>query len=111
MRKVTILHLVNLVKRKEQEALKRAIKNSGNAVKVNGGYVYNFAEDNLPIIAAYVMDEPCDVVVTKVRLSKQDNLLIEGEVKNDRGYTYNIEPSDIFAGQMDFITGQIGTVL
>ncbi len=109
MRKVTILHLVNLVKRKEQEALKRAIKYSGDAVK--GGYVYKFAKDEQPIIAAYVIDEPCDVVVTKVRLSKQDNLLIEGEVKNDRGCTYIIEPSDIFAGQMDFITGQIDTVL
>ena len=109
MRKVTIEHLVKLVQRKEQEALKRAIKYSGDAVK--GGYVYKFAKDEQPIVAAYVMDEPCDVVITKVRLSKQYNLLIEGEVKNDRGYTYNIEPSDIFAGQMDFITSQIDVVL
>ena len=109
MRKVTIEHLVKLVQHKEQEALKRAIKYSGDSVK--GGYVYKFAKDEQPIVAAYVMDEPCDVVITKVRLSKQDNLLIEGEVKNDRGYTYNIEPSDIFAGQMDFITAQIDTVL
>ena len=59
-------------------------------------------------VAAYNYDEPCDVVILSVRVNRYGKLTIIGDEKNDRGNEHEIEADDIFAGQMSFITSEIG---
>ena len=74
---------------------------------VDNGYEWHF-EGECPIVAAYDYDEPCDVVILSVRVNKDGKLTIIGDEKNDRGNEHEIDADDIFAGQIDFITSEIG---
>lgn len=93
------------VKHREQEELANALRQYGE--KVDDGYEWHF-EGECPYVAAYDYDEPCDVVILSVRLNKNSKLIIIGDEKNYRGNEHEIEADDIFTGQMDFITSEIG---
>ena len=101
----SIYDSVQEVKHREQEELAAALKLHGE--KVDDGYEWHF-EGECPIVAAYDYDEPCDVVILSVRVNRYGKLIIIGDEKNDRGNEHKIEADDIFAGQMSFITSEIG---
>lgn len=96
---------VQEVKHREQVELSNALRLHGK--QVDNGYEWHF-EGECPIVAAYDYDEPCDVVILSVRVNRYGKLTIIGDEKNDRGNEHEIEADDIFAGQMDFITSEIG---
>ena len=101
----SIYDSVQEVKNREQKELAEALRLHGK--KVEDGFEWHF-EDNFPIVAAYDYDEPCDVVILAVRIDKDGNITILGDIKNDRGDQHEILADNIFAGQMDFITSEIG---
>lgn len=96
---------VQEVKHREQEELAAALRHYGE--KVDGGYEWHFEEES-PIVAAYNYDEPCDVVILAARVDKDGHLTIFGDEKNDRGNEHVIAADDVFAGQMEYITAEIG---
>lgn len=105
LKNFSIHESVQEVKHREQAELSNALRLHGK--QVDGGYEWHF-EGECPCVAAYDYDEPCDVVILSVRLNRNGKLIIIGDEKNERGNEHEIEPDDIFAGQMDFITSEIG---
>jgi hypothetical protein len=59
-------------------------------------------------VAGYLFDEPRDIVIDAARLDADGNLSLLGEDKEVRDGQYDIEPSDIFGGQLDYVTSSIG---
>ena len=96
---------VQEIKRRERKELIQAVRQYGK--QVEDGVEYRF-DGECPIVAAYDYEEPADVVILTVKVDKDDNLIIMGDEKNDRGNVQSIEADDIFAGQVDFITQSIG---
>jgi len=106
------------VKHREQVELTYALRLHGK--QVDDGHEWHF-EGECPIVAAYNYDEPCDVVILSVRVNRYGKLTIIGDEKggtqrpseslgghHDRGNEHEIKADDIFAGQMSFITSEIG---
>ena len=75
--------------------------------EVDGGFEVHF-EGEQPIVAGYLFDEPRDIVIDAARLDSDGNLSLLGEDKEVRDGQYDIEPSDIFGGQLDYVTSSIG---
>jgi len=92
------------LKHREQDELKAALRKYGE--EVDGGFETHF-EGELPIVAGYLFDEPCDIVIDAARMDADGNLSLIGEDKQDRGEQYGIEPGDIFGGQLDYVTSSI----
>lgn len=101
-----IYNKVQAIKKEEQDALKQALLRYG---KEEGGQrIYSFSHDTAPIVAGYLFDNPCDIVIKKVTIDEDgSNLEIIGEDKEARGQELVINPDDIFAGHIDFITDSI----
>ena len=74
---------------------------------MDGGFEVHF-EGEQPIVAGYLFDEPRDIVIDAARLDADGNLSLLGEDKEVRDGQYDIEPSDIFGGQLDYVTSSIG---
>ena len=74
---------------------------------MDGGFEVHF-EGEQPIVAGYLFDEPRDIVIDAARLDSDGNLSLLGEDKEVRDGQYDIEPSDIFGGQLDYVTSSIG---
>ena len=103
----TINELVEEVKSREKQELIDAVYKHGEAV--DEGFEVRFKGDDKPVVAGYVGDEPCDVVVDAVLVTHNGYVYLEGCDKNNVFSRYkDIEPSDIFAGHLDFITQSIG---
>lgn len=100
----SIYDTVQEVKHREREKLRASIRQYGEYV--DNGYEYHF-EGNCPIIAAYSYDEPCDIVILSVRIDKDGVLTIRGDDKLDRGNEFELDPDNIFAGQLEFVTSNI----
>lgn len=100
----TIKQMIDEVKSRERVELRDAIINKGK--RVDGGFEYHF-EEECPIIAAYCGDEPADVVILSVRMDKEGNLTIKGEEKLDRMNKFEVDLDNIFAGQLEFVIGNI----
>lgn len=94
------------LKCREQDELKVTIRKYGE--EVDGGFEVHF-EGERPIVAGYLFDEPCDIVIDAARVDANGNLSLIGEDKQDRGIQLDIEPSDIFGGQLDYVTSNIKT--
>lgn len=92
------------LKHREQDELKTALCKYGE--EIDGGFEVHF-EGEHPIVAGYLFDEPCDIVIDAARVDADGNLSLIGEDKQDRGEQYGIEPSDIFGGQLDYVTSNI----
>ena len=90
---------------REQDELKAALRKYGT--EVDGGFEVHF-EGEQPIVAGYLFDEPRDIVIDAARLDADGNLSLLGEDKEVRDGQYDIEPSDIFGGQLDYVTSSIG---
>ena len=73
---------------------------------MDGGFEVHF-EGEQPIVAGYLFDEPRDIVIDAARLDADGNLLLLGEDKEVRDGQYDIEPSDIFGGQLDYLKSYI----
>ena len=58
--------------------------------------------------AGYLFDEPRDIVIDAARLDADGNLSLLGEDKEVRDGQYDIEASDIFGGQLEYVTSSIG---
>ena len=105
LKNFSVYESVQEVKHREQVELTNALRLHGK--QVNDGHEWHF-EGECPIVAAYNYDEPCDVVILSVRVNRYGKLTIIGDEKNDRGNEHEIKADDIFAGQMSFITSEIG---
>ena len=100
----TIQQLIDEVRSIERAELREALIRKGK--KTKKGFEYKFGPE-CPIIAAYNGDEPCDVVILSVRMDKKGILTITGEEKLDRTYSFELDPDNIFAGQLSFVTSEI----
>ena len=104
LKDLTIHGQLQELKCREQDELKSALRKYGE--EVDGGFEVHF-EGEQPIVAGYLFDEPCDIVIYAARVDADGNLSLIGEDKQDRGEQYGIEPSDIFGGQLDYVTSNI----
>ena len=102
---LTIHGQLQALKHREQDELKAALRKYGT--EVDGGFEVHF-EGEQPIVASYLFDEPRDIVIDAARLDADGNLSLLGEDKEVRDGQYDIEPSDIFGGQLDYVTSSIG---
>ena len=101
-----IYNKVQAIKKEEQDVLKQTLLNYG---KEEGDQrIYRFYDDTAPIVAGYLFDDPCDIIIKKVTIDENgNNLKIIGEDKEARGQEFVVNPNDIFAGHIDFITDEI----
>ena len=104
-KELSIYDSVKAIKRREQQELADALRKYGS--KVDNGYEFHF-EDECPIIGAYDYEEPCDVVILSARIDKDGYLKLIGDEKNDRGNPHSIDPDDVFAGQLEYVTSSLG---
>ena len=97
---------VAALKEEEQHLLKQALLTYG---KEEGGQrIYKFSDENAPIVAGYIFDDPCDIIIKQVAIDEDgNNLEIIGVDKEVRNQNLVINPDDIFAGHIDFITDEI----
>lgn len=101
-----IYNKVQAIKKEEQDVLKQTLLNYGK--EEEGQKVYRFSDDTAPIVAGYLFDNPCDIIIKQVAIDEDgSNLEIIGEDKETRGQELVINPDDIFAGHIDFITDEI----
>lgn len=103
---LTIHGQLQELKCREQDELKSALREYGE--NVDGGYEVHF-EGEQPVVAGYLFDEPCDIVIDTARVDAGGNLSLIGEDKQDRGEQFDIGPNDIFGGQLESVTSSIGT--
>src|SRR5574344_2648830 len=101
---LTIHGQLQALQHREQDELKAALRKYGT--EVDGGFEVHF-EGEQPIVAGYLFDEPRDIVIDAARLDADGNLSLRGEDKEVRDGQYDIEPSDIFGGQLDYVTSSI----
>jgi len=90
-------------KRRETEECIAQLKKYGE--EEDGGFERHF-EDTKPIVASYLYDEPCDIVVNAVRC-EDGNVTIIGYDKFDPSTEQEISADDLFAGQLNEITERI----
>lgn len=102
---LSIYDSVKAIKRREQKELAEALRKYGT--RTDDGFEYRF-EDECPIIGAYDYEEPCDVVILSARIDKDGYLKLIGDEKNDRGNPHSIDPDDVFAGQLEYVTSSLG---
>lgn len=95
---------VEYLKKRERKELKEALRTHG--AKVEDGYELYF-EDEEPVVAAYLWDEPCDIVVKAVKVDGEGYLTFLGEDKQDRGETHEIPEDDFFAGQLEYVIDKV----
>lgn len=101
-----IYNKVQAIKKEEQDVLKQTLLNYGK--EEEGQRVYRFSDDTAPIVAGYLFDNPCDIIIKQVDIDEDgSHLEIIGEDKEARGQELVINPDDIFAGHIDFITDEI----
>ena len=101
-----IYNKVQAIKKEEQDVLKQTLFNYGK--EEEGKMTYRFFDDTAPIVAGYLFDNPCDIVIKQVTIDEDgSNLKIIGEDKEARGQELVVNPDDIFAGHIDFITDEI----
>jgi len=91
------------LKIREREECADALERRGEFV--DEGFEKHFEADK-PIVAGYLYDEPCDIVVNAVRF-KDDLITIIGYDKNDPSTEQEIGAGELFAGQLNEITERI----
>ena len=97
-------HEVKYIKKREADELINAMRNHGE--KVDDGYELHF-EDDEPIIAGYLFDEPCDIIIKAVKVDNDGYLTILGEDKQDRSEVHEIDEDEFFAGQLDYVIEKV----
>lgn len=94
-------------RRMEIRALMEAVCKHGD-VSEDGARIVRFSGECKPTVAVYGPDgEPCDYVITRVSVSKDNHLAIYGEVKNVSNEEIRIDPDEIFLSHTQLITDEI----
>jgi len=97
---------VQAIKKEEQDILKQTLLSYGK--KEGGQRIYKFSDENAPIVAGYIFDYPCDIIVKQVAVDEDgSNLEIIGADMEVRNQNLVINLDDIFAGHIDCITDSI----
>ena len=97
---------VQAIKKEEQDLLKQFLLRYGKEER--GQKIYRFSDDTAPIIAGYLFDDPCDIIVKQVAVDEDgSNLEIIGADMEVRNQNLVINLDDIFAGYIDCITDSI----
>ena len=91
---------VEYIKKREADELIKALHRHGK--KVDDGYELHF-EDNTVVIAGYLFDEPCDIIIKAVKVDKDGFLTILGEDKLDSSAVHEFDDDEFFAGQLDYV--------
>lgn len=91
------------LKRREYEECVDALRKNGE--EIDGGFEVHFEADK-PIVAGYLYDEPCDLVVNAIRM-KDDEIYILCYDKNDTTTEQEVSATELFAGQLNEITEMI----
>ena len=99
----TVYEAVRQIKAREQQELAEVLKQYGTPTST--GCEYRF-EDESPIVASYINDEPCDLVVLAVWLDG-NALSIYGMEKNCGFSPRFHDPNEVFAGHLDCVTSEI----
>lgn len=103
---MSIYESVQELKHREQEELREALRRYGDPI--DGGYEYHFPDDELPIVAAYYYDEPCDVRIYAARTDHDGHIRLLALDKDDTSdYSHPLNVNFVLAGQLDFITSSI----
>ena len=90
-----IYNKVQAIKKEEQDVLKQTLLNYGKEER--GQRIYRFSDDTAPIVAGYLFDDPCDIIIKQVTIDEDgSNLEIIGEDKEARGQELIVNPDDIF---------------
>lgn len=100
MRKIS--ELVEEIKSREKSELIDALVNYGK--KTKEGFKAYFDEDTNPIIAGYIGDDPCDIVIKSVLVTPKGNVVMTGLEKNDPYDEWEVTPDEIFAGHLSYVT-------
>ena len=101
-----ISEFVEEIKSREKQELLDALYKHGEAV--DEGFEVKFEGDDRPIIAGYIGEDPCDIIVSRVQLTHNGYIYIDGYDKNNAFTEYrDIEPSEIFAGQLSYLTEEV----
>ena len=107
---IDIYKKVQSIKKEERKLLIQTVKKFGKKEGDISTYVFEKEEhDYRPIISAYLYDEPCDVIVSRIIIDKDGYLIIKGEDKEAPGLELDINPDDIFAGQLNYVIENIDT--
>lgn len=104
LKDLTIYDSVEEVKKREQNELAKTLRQHGE--KVDEGYEFHF-EGECPIIAAYDWEKPCDVVVLAAKVDNDGYITLIVDEKNERGNEHELEPDEVFAGHIEFITSAV----
>jgi len=99
---------IKTLRRCEQDDLKNKLVLEGNSYGKGLEWVF---KDEQPCVAAYSHDELCDVVVLSVRIDSDLLITIIGDEKLNRGQEHVIDVNDIFVGELEYITSEIGRSL
>lgn len=99
----SVYQRVKDLKRRELEECAAALEKHGEFE--DGGYEKHF-EAEKPVVAGYLYDEPCNIVVNAVRFA-DDLITIIGYDENDPFTEQEITSSELFAGQLNEITERI----
>lgn len=96
-------YIVKQVKRHEQAELAKALKAHGGS--------FSFENDDVdnPIIAVNLDNyepEPQDVLVNSASLDEHGDIVLSCTGKLD-GEKYNVDPNDVFAGHLEYVTSSI----
>ncbi len=95
--------MVEDVKSREKHELIDAMMKYGK--KVAEVFEVKFEGEDRPVIAGYVGEDPCDIVVSRVLLMRNGQVYLDGYEKNKALCNYaDIEPSEIFAGHLSYVT-------
>ena len=96
-------------KKREKEELRKKVSQYGK-INADGDkeYVFDKNDDNVPIIAGYLLDEPYDITISSVVLRDEKTLTLVGRDKDGYIEEQNISPDDIFEGHLGYITSAIG---
>lgn len=100
----TINEQLQAVKHREQEELKAALRKYGK--EVDGGFEVHFEEEK-PMVAGYLFDDPRDILIDAARVDADGNLLLLGRDKEVLETQHEIVVSDIFGGHLEYITEYI----
>lgn len=99
----TISDLVEEIKSRERQELIDALYKCGE--DVTGGFEVKFDEEEPVIIAGYLCEDPCDIVVTRAFVSYDGDVSLDGYDKNNAFDEFkDIDVADIFAGHLSYVT-------
>lgn len=100
----TIHEQTKELKIRERQELVSALRKYGE--REDSGFEVHFEGDK-PVVAGYLYDEPADIVITAARVDGKGHLFLIGEDKENRGEPLDIDPDELFGGQLDYVTSSV----